>query len=86
MSFDIDSPITVEHIELGIDLRHTRIGDLIITLTSPNGTVSTLMDRPTVNDERPFGCQESIVVFRRIYCGISRVCSSGAKRRRGHGQ
>ena len=55
MSFDIDSPISVEHIELGIDLRHTRIGDLIITLTSPNGTVSTLMDRPTVNDERPFG-------------------------------
>lgn len=55
MSFDIDSPITVENVELGIDLRHTRIGDLIITLTSPNGTVSTLMDRPTVNDERPFG-------------------------------
>jgi Ca2+-binding RTX toxin-like protein len=55
MSFDIDSPLMVEHVELGIDLRHQRIGDLIITLTSPNGTVSTLMDRPTVNDERPFG-------------------------------
>ena len=55
MSFDIDSPLMVEHVELGIDLRHQRVGDLIITVTSPNGTVSTLMDRPTVNDERPFG-------------------------------
>ena len=55
MSFDIDSPIMVENVELGIDLSHQRMGDLIITLTSPNGTVSTLMDRPTVNDERPFG-------------------------------
>lgn len=55
MTFDIDSPLMVEHVELGIDLRHQRIGDLIITVTSPNGTVSTLMDRPTVNDERPFG-------------------------------
>jgi Ca2+-binding RTX toxin-like protein/subtilisin-like proprotein convertase family protein len=55
MSFDIDSPLMVEHVELGIDVRHERLGDLIITLTSPNGTVSTLMNRPTVTDELPFG-------------------------------
>ena len=55
MSFDIDSTLSVEHVELGVDLRHERLGDLIITLTSPDGTVSTLLDRPTVNSERPFG-------------------------------
>ena len=55
MAFEIDSNLSVEHVELGIDLRHQRLGDLIITLTSPDGTVSTLMDRPTVNSERPFG-------------------------------
>jgi len=55
MSFNIDSSMTVEHVELGIDLRHERLGDVIITLTSPDGTVSTLMDRATVNAERPFG-------------------------------
>ena len=55
MAFEIDSNLSVENVELGIDLRHQRLGDLIITLTSPNGTVSTLMDRPTVNSERPFG-------------------------------
>jgi Ca2+-binding RTX toxin-like protein len=54
-SFTIDSAISVEHVELGVDLRHTRLGDLIIELTSPNGTVSTLMNRPTVNAEQPFG-------------------------------
>jgi len=54
-SFTIDSAMTVEHVELGVDLRHTRLGDLIIELTSPNGTVSTLMNRPTVNAEQPFG-------------------------------
>lgn len=55
MAFEVDSNLSVENVELGIDLRHQRLGDLIITLTSPNGTVSTLMDRPTVNSERPFG-------------------------------
>ncbi|MGB0473885.1 MAG: S8 family serine peptidase [Porticoccaceae bacterium] len=55
MTFDIDSNLSVEHVELGVDLRHQRMGDLTITLTSPDGTVSTLMDRATVNSERPFG-------------------------------
>ena len=55
MTFEIDSSMSVEHVELGIDLRHQRLGDLIITITSPSGTTSVLMDRPTVNDEQPFG-------------------------------
>ena len=55
MTFDIDANMAVEHIELGIDLRHERIGDLVITITSPDGTTSTLMNRPTVTDERSFG-------------------------------
>jgi len=54
-TFTIDNAMNVEHVELGVDLRHTRMGDLIIELTSPNGTVSTLMSRPTVNAEQPFG-------------------------------
>lgn len=54
-TFNLVSNIAAEHVELGIDLRHTRLGDLIIELTSPSGTVTTLMDRPTVNAEQPFG-------------------------------
>ena len=54
-TFHIDSTLNVEHVELGIDLRHTRLGDLVVELISPDGTVSTLMNRPTVNAEQPFG-------------------------------
>ena len=54
-TFTIDANELVEHVELGVDLRHTRLGDLTIELISPNGTVSTLMNRPTVNAEQPLG-------------------------------
>ena len=54
-TFTIDANELVEHVELGVDLRHTRLGDITIELISPNGTVSTLMNRPTVNAEQPFG-------------------------------
>ena len=53
--FIIDSTLRVEHVELGVDISHTRLGDLEIELISPNGTVSTLMNRPTVNAEQAFG-------------------------------
>ena len=35
MTLEIDSSMSVEHVELGIDLRHQRLSDLIITITSP---------------------------------------------------
>lgn len=54
-TFSIDSHIDVEHVELAVDIRHERLGDLIVELVSPSGTVSTLLNRPTVTDERPFG-------------------------------
>ena len=53
--FDINSDIRVEHVELGIDIRHERLGDLQIDVISPNGTISTLLNRPTVTEGRPFG-------------------------------
>ena len=53
--FRIDNDLSIEHVELGIDLRHTRMGDLVVELISPNGTVSTLMNRPTASSDAPFG-------------------------------
>ena len=58
-TFQIDNAMRVEHVELGVDLRHSRLGDVVIELTSPSGTVSTLMNRPTVNAEQPFGLSGS---------------------------
>ena len=54
-TFDIASNLNVEHVELGIDIRHERLGDLVIEIISPDGTVSRVLDRPTVTEGRPYG-------------------------------
>lgn len=54
-TFEIASDLKVEHVELGIDIRHERLGDLVIEITSPDGTVSRVLDRPTVTEGRPYG-------------------------------
>ncbi|MBT9471397.1 MAG: S8 family serine peptidase [Pseudomonadota bacterium] len=38
--------VRIDHVELSVDITHPNRGDLKITLTSPDGTVSTLLDRP----------------------------------------
>ena len=53
--FEINSSLLVEHAELGVDIRHERLGDLTIELISPTGTVSRLLDRPTATEGRPYG-------------------------------
>jgi Ca2+-binding RTX toxin-like protein len=54
-TFTINTNIDVEHVELSVDIRHGRMGDLEIDLISPNGTVSRIFDRPTVTEGRPYG-------------------------------
>ena len=41
-----DLGIDLDQVVLNLDLTHTFIGDLVITLESPDGTLSTLMNRP----------------------------------------
>ena len=54
-TFNIDSHIEMEHAVLSVDIAHSRLGDLELELISPDGTVSTLIDRPTVTETRPLG-------------------------------
>ena len=42
----IPQNILIDHVELTVDILHPNRGDLRITLTSPDGTVSIVMDRP----------------------------------------
>lgn len=42
----IPQDIIIDHVELTVDILHPNRGDLRITLTSPDGTVSIVMDRP----------------------------------------
>ena len=42
----IPENIRIDHVELTVDIDHPNRGDLRVTLTSPDGTVSILIDRP----------------------------------------
>ena len=42
----ISSGLQIDHIEVDLDLSHTWIGDLTVTLTSPDDTESVLVNRP----------------------------------------
>jgi Ca2+-binding RTX toxin-like protein len=46
---------SIEHVDLRITLEHANLGDLKIKLTSPDGTVSILLDRPGVSVADPDG-------------------------------
>jgi len=37
---------TITDVNVNLDIEHTWIGDLVVTLTGPTGAVSTLLDRP----------------------------------------
>lgn len=44
-TLDIVQDISIEHILIDLDISHSRAGDLVVTLTSPDGTESVLMYR-----------------------------------------
>jgi Ca2+-binding RTX toxin-like protein len=50
LSFDVTSAAMLEQVSVDLQLNHARWSDLIITLISPKGTRSTLLDRVGVVD------------------------------------
>ncbi|MFG0299147.1 MAG: GC-type dockerin domain-anchored protein [Phycisphaerales bacterium JB047] len=49
----------IDSIEVALDIAHPWVGDLVISLRSPEGTTATLLDRPgvpSVGFPGPFGC------------------------------
>ncbi len=47
----VNSSLSIDHIEISLNLNHTRQQDLVITLTSPDGTNSVLLNRPPASNE-----------------------------------
>ena len=41
-----DTELNIDHVEVDVQLTHEYIGDLLIEITSPGGTTSTLLNRP----------------------------------------
>ncbi|WP_249677340.1 S8 family serine peptidase [Pseudomonas abieticivorans] len=42
----LNARLRVEHVQVRVELEHERAGDLVVTLVSPKGTRSVLIDRP----------------------------------------
>jgi subtilisin-like proprotein convertase family protein len=50
-SVRVGSGLAIDHVEVGLNIKHPYIGDLEVTLTSPDGTKSILVNRPGVTAE-----------------------------------
>jgi subtilisin-like proprotein convertase family protein len=57
MTVQAAQPLRIDHVEVDLDITHSWIGDLTVTLTSPTGTYSTLIAEPGVSAETPDGIQ-----------------------------
>ena len=56
-------PIELDWVEVTADIRHANIGDLTITLISPDGTRSILVDRPGVTSTSSSGSANDDIRF-----------------------
>ena len=59
----VDSRLDIDYVELELDIDHDFIGDLEVTLTSPDGTVSKLVNRPGVGELSDVGSEQDNINF-----------------------
>lgn len=59
-TIDVPQSFTLSDLGVRVDIPHTWVGDLIITLTSPSNTTITLLDRPG-QPATPNGCDNNDV-------------------------
>ena len=57
------SGLEIDRVEVSVDLAHGRIGDLKLTLISPSGTESVLVDRPGVSSSSTYGSTQTGIRF-----------------------
>ena len=59
----LSSGLDIDHVLVDVDISHSWIGDLELVLTSPDGTASTLVDRPGVSSGSVFGTSQDNIDF-----------------------
>ena len=59
----ISSGLMIDHIEVDLDLAHTWIGDLVVSITSPDDTTSVLVNRPGVSASSFWGTSQDDINF-----------------------
>lgn len=62
-SITITDPIDLQWVEVDILIDHSYIGDLVVTLTSPDGTTSTLVNRPGKSGSNTWGTSQDDINF-----------------------
>jgi subtilisin-like proprotein convertase family protein/subtilisin family serine protease len=62
-TIDITSDMVVERVDISVNITHSFIGDLKIALTSPSGTTSYLMSRPSQGSLSSIGSSQQDVHF-----------------------
>ncbi|MEM9835738.1 MAG: proprotein convertase P-domain-containing protein [Bacteroidota bacterium] len=64
-TLEVESTTPISFMTVSVDIEHTWVGDLEITLMSPEGTEVTLVDRIGTPDDNDFGCggDDFIVTF-----------------------
>lgn len=62
-SIDVAGDMTVERVDVSVDITHPFIGDLQIALTSPTGTTSFLLYRPSAGALSAVGSSQSDIHF-----------------------
>ncbi len=59
ISVDVSPNESIASVELALNIAHGWVGDLVVTLESPDGTTITILDRPGIPSSGfpgPFGC------------------------------
>ncbi|ODS25065.1 hypothetical protein AB835_00740 [Candidatus Endobugula sertula] len=51
ITIEVTDQISIEHVELRLDIDHKNVSDLTITLISPDGTRSIMVDKPYVDTD-----------------------------------
>jgi Ca2+-binding RTX toxin-like protein len=62
-SITITDPVDLQWVEVDINIDHSYIGDLVVTLTSPDGTISTLVNRPGKSGSNTWGTSQDDINF-----------------------
>ncbi len=61
-TIDVTDDFIITDLDVDVDISHTWVGDIIVTLESPSGTVVTIIDRPGDITSPPDGCAGDNIV------------------------
>lgn len=62
-TLSLSGTLLIDRVEIDLDIRHTYIGDLTVTITSPSGTRVSIVNRPGQGDSSFWGSSQDNISF-----------------------